>query len=793
MKLLFTIILFIGVFNLSAQYVQTIRGKVIDKESQQPLIGVTIALKKYNPPIGTTTDNDGEFKIENISIGKHTLTISYMGYKPQVIPNLDVISGKQTVLNIELEEQVHKMNEIVVKAYKKGETINRMAIVSARSFSVEETELYAGSLGDPARMASNFAGVSRAGDDRNDIVIRGNSPTGLQWKLEGVDIENLNHWGASGNTGGAISILNNNTLSNSDFFTAAFPAEYNNALSGVFDLKMRSGNNQKTELIGQVGFNGFEFMVEGPFSKKYKGSYLFSYRYSVLEVMDALGFKVAGGAIPEYHDLTYKINLPTKKIGNFSIFGITGQSYIEILADETEDSEKFDTPDDVNTYNGSDLFITGITHKYLLNSKSYINSALSYTTHFVHTKVDSIYKKIVNNKKIKEVGRYYGEKNKEDNYIVSSKYVYKKNAANTFSFGISLKNKIVSFKDSIRSDYGNFFQYQTNVKNQNAILWSSYGQWNHKFTDKLSIVSGLAYQHFSLSNSYTIEPRLAFKYSFLNNSQLSLGYGLHSRIQPIIQYFVKTYNPVNQKYTNSNKDLDFTKSHHVVFGYNRFLGENFKLKLESYYQYLFNVPVEKEKSNFSMLNEGAGFHLERIENLENKGLGENYGVELTLEKYLKNNWYMLVTGSLFESKYRGSDKVWRNTAFAGNFALNCLGGYEYQINKNYSINTNLKVTWSGGKRNLYIDQEASKQANDEIYIDEMAYSKREKDYFRLDFRLALKHNLSKFTQEFAVDLTNLTNHKNIFSKTYNISENKIDYVYQQGLFIMFLYRINFGF
>lgn len=143
-----------------------------------------------------------------------------------------------------------------------------MATVSARSFTVEETSRYAGSLNDPSRMAANYAGVSSTSDARNDIIIRGNSPLGVLWRLNGMEIPNPNHFGSLGTTGGPVSILNNNLLDKSDFLTGAFPAEYGNALAGVFDLQMRSGNNEKTEFLGQVGFNGFELGAEGPIGKK---------------------------------------------------------------------------------------------------------------------------------------------------------------------------------------------------------------------------------------------------------------------------------------------------------------------------------------------------------------------------------------------------------------------------------------------------------------------------------------------------------------------------------------------
>jgi hypothetical protein len=183
---------------------------------------------------------------------------------------------------------VYTLDDVTVRPdIRKDQAINEMAVVSARSFTIDETERYAGSLGDPSRMAANFAGVTSVSDQRNDIVIRGNSPLGLLWRLEGLEIPNPNHFGSIGTTGGPISMLNINHLTNSDFYTGAFPAEYGNALAGAFDIRMRNGNNQKHEFMGQMGFNGFELGAEGPFSSNSQASYMANFRYSTLEVLHA--------------------------------------------------------------------------------------------------------------------------------------------------------------------------------------------------------------------------------------------------------------------------------------------------------------------------------------------------------------------------------------------------------------------------------------------------------------------------------------------------------------------------
>lgn len=795
-KLIFALLM-MACSAVHAQIVQTIRGEVIDKESEIPLVGVNVVIKDSNPIIGTATDANGDFEFKDLPIGKYTLEFTYLGYSPYVARDIQLNSGKQKVLNIELEERVITTDEVVVKAYRKGETLNKMAAVSARSFSVNETERYAGSLGDPARMASNYAGVSQAGDDRNDIIIRGNSPTGLQWRLEGIDIPSPNHWGASGTTGGPVSILNNNTLANSDFFTGAFPAEYGNALSGVFDLNLRSGNNQLHEFTGQIGFNGFELMSEGPFSKNYKGSYMASFRYSVLEVMDMIGFSAAGGAVPEYHDFTFKTDFPTKKAGHFSFFGLGGRSNIDLIGGEVEDEQKYNTIGTVDTYNGSDLGILGLTNKYFIDDKSYVYSAIALSGTRVYTTIDSTFRDTVfsgaDTILQKRTKLFYGEENTEIITNASVKYVRKINAKNSFNLGVGLKHQQINYQDSFINESPDtlFYQYSTQTQKSGLFTSKAYFQWLHKFTDRLEVNAGIHYRQFLYNNTYAVEPRAGLTWEPVPSHKISFGYGRHGKLQPIFYYFVETYDSLAANYAQTNSDLEFTKADHFVLAYDHLFTENLRLKVETYYQNLFNVPVEQRASNYSMLNEGASFHLFRTDSLVNEGTGKNYGIEMTVEKYLNNHWYFLFTGSLFDSKYTGSDGVERNTAFAANYATNVLGGYEYRINQQLSIDANARLTWAGGKRNYYLDEEASLEQGEAVYDASKAFSEREKDYFRFDLRISLKSNKKNYSQEWAIDLTNLTNHKNVFSRSYNADEGEIEYIYQQGLFPMFLYRINF--
>jgi len=498
---------------------------------------------------------------------------------------------------------------------------------------------------------------------------------------------------------------------------------------------------------------------------------------------------MANGAVPEYQDLTMKVFFPTKKAGTFSLFAIGGNSNIEFADTDSEGSSTYNTSNNSRTRNGSTMGVAGLTHRFFPDNKSNIFTSLAISYQGSNTQIDSTF----NNGESSKM--YYGEKNGTMTISASTKYTRKFNARNTLKTGITFESYKVDYIDSVSGEAyspaidGYIKSIDTHRSGLN--LLQAFGEWQHKFSDQFTVYGGVHFQHFLFNSTSSVDPRLSISYQFNDKSKFSLAYGLHSQLQPLYIYFVEDYDKETGKYNETNHDLSFTNSNHFVAAYDKLIAKNIKLKIETYYQYLNKIPVTKESSEFSMVNQGNTFHQDRVSNLVNGGLGRNYGAEFTLEKYLSNNYYFLVTTSLFDSKYRASDNVWRNTEFNTNYVVNALGGYEIPINKKMSIDMNLRVIWSGGKRNYYIDLDQSIAAGETVYDYSKTYSQREKDYLRFDGRISFKMNGKKVTQEWALDITNFTNHKNIYSNYYSNKNKAIEYVYQQGLYPMMLYRINF--
>ena len=784
--ILLSLILISHMQNYAQELTQTIRGTVVDKQTQSPLLGAIISILNSDPLLVTSTNELGKFRIDHVPLGRKQIKISFVSYKEKA-QTVVLTSGKETVLTIELEESVLQGEEVVITAeIDKTKTNNKMATVSSRVFSTEEANRYAGSRGDPARMAANFAGVSGANDSRNDIIVRGNSPLGVLWRLNGLDIPNPNHFGSMGSSGGPISILNNNTLDNSDFLTGAFPADYGNATAGVFDLKMRTGNNEKREFLGMVGFNGFELGTEGPFSKKKKNaSYMVNYRYSTLSVFKYLDLDFGtGSAVPQYQDITFKIDMPTKKAGKFSVWGIGGLSKAELLLSQQSKDNNLYGYSGRNMSFKSNVGAGGVSHTYLLNGTSYLKTNIGITgqsNYIISDRVDTSANQ-------QTVRPEYRNESYTTRYTANTTHNKKINSRNFINAGVYIDLYNTSYVDSVDT-YGTGFVTLRNYKGQTS-LSRGFIQWKHNFSEKLSLNTGFTYQYLLLNKSKSPEPRLGLKYEINKKQSVSFGAGLHSQVQPLYIYFA-TANLGNGTVKETNRNLDFTKAAHAVIAYDVNLFNSVRIKTEVYYQYLYKIPVRSRSDYFSAANLGADFNSPNLDSLVSNGTGENYGFEITLEKFYSKGYYFLVTASLFESKYKASDGVIRNTAFNGNYVFNALAGKEFKIKEKHIFALDVKFTYAGGKRYVPIDLPASILANDEIRNGSLAYQPQYDPYVRLDVKPSYKINTKRFTHEISVDIQNVTKHNNIFQQQYDLNTQKIKTDYQLKFFVIPQYRLTF--
>ncbi|REG78296.1 TonB-dependent receptor [Algoriphagus antarcticus] len=772
------VIFFMAISSLQAQQLtQTIRGTVIDQITKAPMPGATVVILGSDPVIGTTTAIDGDFKLADLPLGSYSLKVSFIGFKEIIFPNVQLNSGKEVVLTIPLEEDITQIDEFVVTATDKDRTINDMIQVSGRTFSVEEARKFAAAVNDPGRMAASFSGVTSTDDGNNNISIRGNSPNGLLWRMEGIDIPNPNHFVNPGTSGGGVSILSSQLLANSDFLTGAFPAEYGNALSGVFDLSLRKGNTENQEFTLQAGFLGLDLAAEGPIAKNYKGSYLINYRYSTLSMLSKIGLPL-GDFVTNFQDLSFNIYLPTGPKSTITLFGFGGVSDQE--GDALTDSLVWESEGD--RY-GSTFFsntgAVGIKHSYILNEANFLQTAVLASGNSLGTTESRL------NDDLQFQDRYY------ENY--SNSKITLSSVLNTkFSAKASLRSGfyVNQLYYNLREDdfYEETQGLQTNINSKgNTQSIQAFSQLNYRASERLTFNVGLHYLQLLLNNSSSIEPRLSASYALDEKQRVSFGYGLHSQVQPLGTYFAEQ--DVNGHITFPNEDLGLSKSHHFVLGYDRSLTPYLRMKVETYYQHLFNIPIKSgEDETYSIINQQWTF---ATDPLVNEGYGKNYGVELTLEQFTHNDLYFLLSTSLYNSKYKTNEEVWRNTAYNGNFNVTLTAGKEFKLKKERLLGLNIRAIYSGGLRTTPINLEESIEKGQGIYDETLAYTDQNPAYFRTDLRFSLKKNKPKSTRTWALDIQNATNRQNIYGSYFEPMSREIKTSYQTSIIPILSYRVEF--
>ncbi|MEP5610714.1 MAG: TonB-dependent receptor [Cyclobacteriaceae bacterium] len=771
------VFLLITLIGRSQGITQNVKGLILDQDSKSPLIGATVVVVGSDPILGAVTDVDGSFKIADVPIGRVTLKVTYIGYEEKFIPNLLINSSKEFMLDIAMEESFERLEEVIVTAKKdKSEVLNEMSLVSARSFSVEETKRFAGSFNDPARLASAFAGVANSPEGNNDIIVRGNSSKGILWKLEGIEIPNPNHFANEGATGGPINALSSNMLSDSDFMSGAFAPEYGNALSGVFDMRLKRGNYDQSEHTAGFSTLGIDLATEGPLSTN-NGSYIANYRYSSLDLLDKAGIVDFGG-VPRYQDLTYNIYLPLSKRHFLSVFGLGGISSIS-SAEQDEDTDENLQRSEFEASMGT----AGFIHNFLITDNTYLKSFISFSRTTLASTFDlpteennDQFYNVFNDDFTKTVTR------------IGSTFGHKFSARSKMELGFIYNRLNYEMSQNAWNYEEDQIQNELNDKGATDRI-QAFTSWKFRITEGLTMTSGAHLNGLTLNNSFSFEPRLALKWDVTEGKALSFGAGLHSKMESPAVYLWRFE---DENGSQPNKNLELSKAAHFVLGYDQQLGSNTHFKSEIYYQHLYDSPIEDApNSTYSLLNETEQY-APRI--LVNDGTGRNYGIELTLEQYLHKGFYYLTSASIFNSLYTSKDGVERKTPYASNYIFNFLGGKEFKIGKpanNRVLFLNTKISLIGGKRYTPIDLPASIVAGEEVREEGRPFSAKSDNLFIPNFSVGVRRNRANSTHEFKIDIQNVANNSATVQQYYVQQTEEISEVPQLAMFPTISYAIDF--
>ncbi|WP_234733698.1 TonB-dependent receptor [Tellurirhabdus bombi] len=776
-------------FNSLAQTpTQTIRGVVYDAQQWQPLSGASVSLRGGTVS-GVITDEQGRFRLTNVPLGRHQVSVSFIGYESTVINEVLVESGKEQVLEIRLQPGATQLGEATVSGARTDRTI------SAEHITAEQVLRFPATYLDPARLATAYAGVVNTNDQANNISVRGNSPNSLIWRLEGVEIVNPNHLSNAGTigdrptaSGGGVNILSAQLLGTTRFMTGAFSPEYGNTIGGVMDMGLRRGNNEKHEFTAQAGLIGLDVAAEGPISKAKGSSYIVNYRYSFTGLLGAMGVSFGGEDI-RFQDLSFNLVFPTRKGGRFTVFGVGGTSRNDFTA--KADSEQVEDKDRYSIYYKSRMGVGGFTFTQPLGQRGLWKTALVISAN--RNDRDQILARTSTG-----LPAYQFDYNANSRSSLLNSFSYRLSNRHRLQAGVYLTRwygaqLYLGGDNAAVKDQS--FDEVLDENHINGWLIEPYVDYQWQPVDRLTINAGLHYNHFTLNSaSRSLEPRASVQWEARPGQTFSLAYGLHSQTQQPAVYLSFPANGTDKLISDH---VGFTKAHHWVLNYTRQLSDASYFKAEAYWQQLFDVPVlslGSNQENYAVLNQINTDYM--IGNLTNTGSARNRGVELTYQKYLSKSYYLLASGSVYSSQYyRMTTKTWYSTRFDGRFTTNLTGGKEWQRKSSDGSNSRIwgvngRISYLGGFRDRPIDAALSVQQGYTVYSSQ-DYNVKLPDYFRTDLRIYWKKSKARYSRTLSLDLQNLTSAKNAAYFYFDAVQGKVVRKNQLGLLPILAYRWEF--
>jgi hypothetical protein len=771
-------LLILSVFS-QAQSFQTVRGTITEIFTETPIEGVEINILKNGVSVKKTfSDNAGNFKIQDVELGTYDVLFKHINYESFISPGVEISVSKEIVFDVNMELATRSLNEIEVTPPKlRGKPVNEMATTSSFTIQADDAKRIAGGLDDPIRVAGTLPGVTSAtGFSENFISIRGNSPRALKYMMEGIELPNPTHFSRIGSAGGTFTIFSLQLLDQSDFYTGAFSAQYGNALGGVFDARFRKGNSQKYEHVIQAGVLGLDIASEGPLSEAKKASYAFNYRFGLVGLARLIGYPTQ----PIYQDFSFTLNFPLAHRSNLKLFAIGGTSLRDRSA--IKDSSVWEESiDRTNLILKSEMGTIGGVFKHFITDETVFKAtaAISYTN------------QIDNKQYVTDNYSTIDQRTNEYQSLPISFAASLKHKFNKRHYHISGVNYTNTFHDWRSSRYN--FNTQTFVTPFNGSgvsnEFQAYSLSKYMLSNHWSINAGLHYTYYDVNKGQAIEPRVSIDYKINDKHSLSASYGLHSQIEHFATYWFTDKTSDNN--LHPNKNLEFAKSNHYVLGYKGKVWTNHSLRIEAYYQVLYNVPVDPT-GTFSMINLSE---LQNIRILANSGTGENYGLDLGFERYTENGLYYIINGSVFRSYYTAGDGVKRSTAFDNRYNVKLLLGKEYKLKerggkyKAFAWNTNLAAL--GGQPYTPVNLIESEIEQETVYDEANAFSQRDDQLIILDFTFSYKINSTKRRTVWALQIKNLFSNGNAIYREYDTVTKEEVTVPSSSIFPVLSYRLEF--
>lgn len=728
---------------------EMLRGRVRDASTGSPVVGAKVHLSNGRPQQDRLliTDSLGYFAAEMLPPGIYLCSVQAAGYEAIRIPEIQLVAARQTVLDLFLKPASVALPDVIIRAGAERQVLLPLGEIP---LTREKTQRFPATFFDPARLALAFAGVANADDQANGLLIRGNSPQHLRWRLEGVEVVNPNHLPNAGTlsdrptqTAGGVLLFSAQLLENSSLLTGALPPGYGDAFGGIMDIYWRRGNAQKHELTAQASLLGLDFAAEGPLDRKNKHSYLVNYRYSTVGLLGQLGISFGNEQI-WFQDYTFKTSFSGKKGGQWSVFGAAGDS-----------RNRFTPPTDSGSITQfKDLFQIDFRSSTGLLGTTW-NSALGSRTYLAVSAVSSVQR----NTRTAEAKALFSERD----------------TALDARLGLSLRlaHQASTHRSLQAGLLAQYASLATDASRQDSLLYSAtaatltFQPWvNNLWTlpnERTQIHLGVHALIWRLLERYAWrthwEPRLTVVHRLRERHHIAFYLGLNSQTHAL---WVYALHPPAADASDANRleGAPVATALQASARYSWAASEVWRLRAEVFYQHQYRLPA------------AGALHLANISepqplgSLVATGRARNAGMELSAERFLSGGWFLLANTTLLQAHYRGTDNRWRSSRWNTGHMANLTAGKEWTLDhwpeRLRTFGANGRLTWVGGQRAAPIDTAASAAAQSTHYDVSNGYPVRLPDFVRLDLRIYWRRHWGKRRNSLlAFDLQNATLRSNV--------------------------------
>lgn len=727
----------------------TIQGTLLDKETKTPLKGGNIII--VHTTLGAATDHEGKFIISNVPVGNHTLKLNYIGYRSILKTDVIVKSQRITYIQGELEMVALETESVTIHTGYFTKSVEEP--VSTIDFSYEEIRRAPGSAGDVSRILLSLPSVAKVNDQSNNLIVRGGNPIENTFFIDNIEIPNINHFPTQGSSGGPIGLINVDLIQDVTFHTGGFSVLYGDRLSSIMDITFREGN--RAEFDGQIDLNfaGFGTVLEGPLGQK--GSYLLSARRSYLDFVVKI-FNVGSTVAPSYGDyqgkLTGDIN-PNHKLIFLAIFG----------DDHNTPDRKIGEENDMTHYGNQDIYenTMGLNWRALWNKNGYSNTSIGYTS-----------SKFLEDFYETNTG-LYTTKNRSHEQIIKFRNInhFRLSQWMSVDFGIESKSLIFDYNNwyaETTDDFGSLVPALTLEEKVSAFKTGSFINLIIKPFNRLTTTWGLRNDYFSYNENINLAPRVSFSYQVTPQTSISALTGIYYQNLPLLLLSQDV----------ENKSLKDPLAIHIVLGIDHLLTENTRFTVELYQKRYKHLPLDPQQPHDFVID---GSFYSQHGSLNNLGQALSYGIELTVQKKLAKDFYGLISGSWFRSRYKDGNDLWRNRCFDNRYNFSIEGGYKPNRNWEFSM----RWIYAGGTPYTPMDIEASKLVQRPVYDSNRINVSRYPDYHSMNVRFDRRFHFTQTNLIFYLSAWNVYNRKNIAEYFWNDKKQKPDTIYQWLLLPIF--------